>query len=87
MTPLRPRMGRTVTLILAMCTWIMGVILGIPSLIYYKTYTLPYPDGEARVICYPEWPDGVTNLSMMEYIILIESVRIRTVQVQSHFLK
>ncbi|CAH0559677.1 unnamed protein product [Brassicogethes aeneus] len=68
MTPLRPRMGRTVTLVLAMSTWVMGVILGIPSLIYYKTYTQPYPDGEERVICYPEWPDGVTNLSMMEYI-------------------
>nr|XP_970102.3 PREDICTED: tachykinin-like peptides receptor 99D isoform X2 [Tribolium castaneum] len=67
MTPLRPRMGRTVTVLLAVTTWLLGVIIGSPSLMFFRTYTMPYKDGEERVICYPEWPDGTTNESMMEY--------------------
>ncbi|XP_068911908.1 tachykinin-like peptides receptor 99D isoform X2 [Tenebrio molitor] len=68
MTPLRPRMGRTVTVLLAVSTWLLGIIIGSPSLMFFRTYTMPYKDGEERVICYPEWPDGSTNESMMEYI-------------------
>ncbi|KAJ8973787.1 hypothetical protein NQ317_013182 [Molorchus minor] len=68
MTPLRPRMGKTVTLLLAVFTWILGIVIGIPSLIYFRTYTDTLTDGEERVICYMEWPDGVTNESMQEYV-------------------
>ncbi|XP_063906741.1 tachykinin-like peptides receptor 99D isoform X2 [Zophobas morio] len=68
MTPLRPRMGRSVTVLLAVTTWLLGIIIGSPSLMFFRTYTMPYKDGEERVICYPEWPDGTTNESMMEYV-------------------
>ncbi|RZB84953.1 7tm 1 domain containing protein, partial [Asbolus verrucosus] len=68
MTPLRPRMGRTVTVLLAVTTWLLGILIGSPSLIFFRTYTMPYKDGEERVICYPEWPDGPTNESMIEYV-------------------
>lgn len=67
MTPLRPRMGRHTTLILALLTWVLGVVMGMPSLLYYKTYRDTYTNGGERVICYPEWPDGLTNDSPYEY--------------------
>ncbi|ENN72174.1 hypothetical protein D910_08482 [Dendroctonus ponderosae] len=67
MTPLKPRMGRMVTLVLALSTWVLGIIIGMPSLLYYKTYKDTYSNGEERVICYPEWPDGISNESLYEY--------------------
>ncbi|KAL1489399.1 hypothetical protein ABEB36_014301 [Hypothenemus hampei] len=68
MTPLKPRMGRLVTLVLALLTWVVGIIMGMPSLLYYKTYRDTYSNGEERIICYPEWPDGLgTQQSLYEY--------------------
>lgn len=68
MTPLRPRMGRTVTICLAMSTWLLGIAISSPYLFYYTTYILPYQDGQQRIICYGEWPDGSTNESLLEYM-------------------
>ncbi|KAJ8980735.1 hypothetical protein NQ317_011383, partial [Molorchus minor] len=34
--------------------------------LWMRTYTDTLTDGEERVICYMEWPDGVTNESMQE---------------------
>ncbi|KAL3278805.1 hypothetical protein HHI36_016328 [Cryptolaemus montrouzieri] len=67
MKPLRPRMGRTVTLTLAISTWVVGVIIGLPSWLFYKTYHFSISDTEERIICFSEWPDGMTNESLMEY--------------------
>ncbi|XP_044762535.1 tachykinin-like peptides receptor 99D [Coccinella septempunctata] len=67
MKPLRPRMGRTVTLLLAMSTWVVGFIIGLPSWLFYKTYHFSISETEERIICFSEWPDGVTNESMIEY--------------------
>ncbi|XP_050312828.1 tachykinin-like peptides receptor 99D isoform X2 [Anthonomus grandis grandis] len=67
MTPLKPRMSRAMTLILALFTWVMGIVIGMPSLLYYKTYRDRYASGDERVICYPEWPDGTTSDSLYEY--------------------
>lgn len=67
MTPLKPRMGKTLTLLLALLTWILGILIGIPSLIFFQTET----DGSERVICYMKWPDvetGKINESMQEYM-------------------
>lgn len=68
MTPLRPRMGRTVTLCLAMSTWLLGVAISSPSLFYYTTFVEQYTEGQQRIICYGEWPDGDTNESLYEYM-------------------
>lgn len=68
MTPLKPRMSKTVTLLLTVTTWLLGIVIGTPSLLYFKTGTLLYKDGEPRVVCYQEWPDGSTNHSMLEYM-------------------
>ncbi|KAF5295075.1 hypothetical protein FQA39_LY13226 [Lamprigera yunnana] len=70
MTPLRPRMGRTVTLCLAMCTWLLGVAISSPSLFYYTTYIEQYSEEQQRIICYAAWPDGDTNESLQEYILI-----------------
>lgn len=55
--PLRPRMGKKVTLCIAIFIWIVGAILSLPMLLFYTTYTQNYANGEVRVICYGEWPD------------------------------
>ncbi|XP_031332509.1 tachykinin-like peptides receptor 99D [Photinus pyralis] len=68
MTPLRPRMGRTVTLCLAMSTWLLGIAISSPSLFYYTTYVEQYSEEQQRIICYGAWPDGDTNESLYEYI-------------------
>lgn len=68
MTPLRPRMGKTVTLCLALTIWLLGVAISSPYLFFYTTYVEVYQDGEERVICYGDWPDGETNASMYEYM-------------------
>ncbi|XP_017769026.1 PREDICTED: tachykinin-like peptides receptor 99D isoform X2 [Nicrophorus vespilloides] len=68
MTPLRPRMGRSVTLCLAMSTWVLGIAISSPYLFVFTTFTEKYKNGEERVICYAQWPDGATNESLYEYI-------------------
>ncbi|XP_063703938.1 tachykinin-like peptides receptor 99D [Culicoides brevitarsis] len=65
--PLRPRMGKRTTLCIAAGIWIVGIILSCPMLLFFTTYDHMLDDGEVRVICYAEWPDGPTNHSMMEY--------------------
>ncbi|VEN54689.1 unnamed protein product, partial [Callosobruchus maculatus] len=64
--PLQPRMGRKLTLLVALGTWLTGILMGIPYLLYFKTYTLE--DENGRIVCYMEWPDGITNDSYQEYI-------------------
>lgn len=64
MTPLKPRMGRRVTLCLAMTTWLLGILISWPYLIVYTTAEV----SEERVVCYPEWPDGSSGESMYEYM-------------------
>jgi tachykinin-like receptor len=48
--------------------WVVGTILSIPNLIFFTTYTERFPNGEQRVICYAEWPDGITTESFQEYV-------------------
>lgn len=65
MTPLRPRMGKTVTLCVAMTTWLLGIAISFPNFMFYTTYE---DESGERVVCYAEWPDGATNESTMEYM-------------------
>lgn len=68
MSPLRPRMGKRTTLCIAGGIWIIGIILSLPNLLFFTTYMHALSNGEVRVICYPEWPDGPTNHSLIEYV-------------------
>ncbi|XP_034943703.1 tachykinin-like peptides receptor 99D isoform X4 [Chelonus insularis] len=69
MNPLRPRMGRRSTLCVAVLIWVVGAILSFPMLIYYKTYTHTFSNGEVRIICYGDWPNRDNNgFSYDEYL-------------------
>nr|BAO01074.1 neuropeptide GPCR A24 [Nilaparvata lugens] len=68
MHPLRPRMGRRTTLCIAGAIWVVGTILSLPMLIFFTTVVQDFPNGDSRVVCYSEWPDGATNESYQEYL-------------------
>ncbi|XP_018330167.1 tachykinin-like peptides receptor 99D isoform X2 [Agrilus planipennis] len=68
MTPLKPRMGRMATVLVAISTWVLGILISSPQLIFYTTYEETFSDGEKRIVCYGEWPDGDTINSFHEYI-------------------
>lgn len=55
--PLKPRMGKKATLCVAIVIWIVGIILSLPMLLFYTTYTQNFKNGEIRVICYSDWPN------------------------------
>ena len=57
MNPLKPRLGRKTTLCIAITIWIVGVILSLPMLLFFTTYTHNFKTGEVRVICYSDWPN------------------------------
>jgi len=68
MYPLRPRMGRRTTLCTAMGIWVLGIALSLPNILVYTTAVLEYPNGEKRIVCYQEWPDGTGSESIQEYM-------------------
>ncbi|XP_066909216.1 tachykinin-like peptides receptor 99D isoform X1 [Halyomorpha halys] len=68
MHPLRPRMGRRMTLCIAAGIWVIGSVFSLPMLIFFTTYTQDFTNGDQRVICYAEWPDGSTTVSYQEYL-------------------
>lgn len=61
-------MGKAITMGLALSTWLLGVLLSCPHFVFYTTYVMHFKDGEDRVICYAQWPDGNTNESLYEYL-------------------
>lgn len=68
MKPLRQRMGKRTTLAIAGAVWLLGIILSLPNILTYTTYRHEMDNGDYRIICYTEWPDGQTNESMMENV-------------------
>ncbi|XP_031829539.1 tachykinin-like peptides receptor 99D isoform X2 [Nomia melanderi] len=59
--PLKPRMGKRATLCVATIIWIVGVILSLPMLLFYTTFTENFANGEVRVICYSVFPNSDDN--------------------------
>ncbi|XP_031767015.1 tachykinin-like peptides receptor 99D isoform X1 [Galleria mellonella] len=68
MSPLRPRLGKRATLGIAAAIWAGSSVISSPNLIYFTTETTILPDGSTRRVCFPEWPDGITTRSQLEYI-------------------
>uniref|UniRef100_A0A336N439 CSON011384 protein n=2 Tax=Culicoides sonorensis TaxID=179676 RepID=A0A336N439_CULSO len=68
--PLKPRMGKRTTLCIAAGIWIVGIILSCPMLLFFTTFDEELKNGEIRIVCYAEWPDGPTNHSMIEYALI-----------------
>ncbi|KYB25112.1 Tachykinin-like peptides receptor 99D [Tribolium castaneum] len=67
-TPLKKRISRGLTVLLAMTTWFLGIIMGSPFLMFFNTYKVHNKEGEETVICYSIWPDGKTNDSIIEHL-------------------
>ncbi|KAK9712848.1 7 transmembrane receptor (rhodopsin family) [Popillia japonica] len=63
MTPLRPRMGKSVTLCVAFTIWLVSIVFSSP---YLMVWTIA--DLGDRVLCYPKWPDGLSNESIYDKI-------------------
>lgn len=63
MTPLRPRMGKTVTLCAGVTIWLLSIAVSCPNFMYFTTIEM-----KERILCYAEWPDGATNSSTLEYM-------------------
>ncbi|CAH1101024.1 unnamed protein product [Psylliodes chrysocephalus] len=63
-TPLKKRLGQRCTLIVILWTWILGVLVGLPNVLFFRTEQL---QNSTRISCYMLWPDGDTNASSLEY--------------------
>lgn len=63
MNPLRPRMGKRVTLGIAAAIWVVGSIIGAPNIFFFTTYE---DTSMGVVLCYAEWPDGPQTESYQE---------------------
>ncbi|RWS06437.1 tachykinin-like peptides receptor 86C, partial [Dinothrombium tinctorium] len=48
--------------------WLAAFLLALPGLLFSKTFTIQYLDGEHRILCTLEWPDGVSGFSRIDYI-------------------
>ncbi|XP_017145064.1 tachykinin-like peptides receptor 99D isoform X1 [Drosophila miranda] len=68
MRPLQPRMSKRCNLAIAAVIWLASTLISCPMMIFYKTEEVPVKGQSPRTVCYPEWPDGQTNHSMLEYI-------------------
>lgn len=68
MNPLSPRMGKRATLCIAAIIWIVGVVLSLPNVVYFTTSDVDLRNGNVRVVCYSEWPDGQTTQSFQENV-------------------
>ena len=66
--PLKPRMGKRSTLAIVAIIWTISTIISCPMLVFFKTDTIDLQDGTLRVVCYAEWPDGMTNYSNQEHM-------------------
>ncbi|XP_066996206.2 tachykinin-like peptides receptor 99D [Anabrus simplex] len=67
-SPLRPRMGRRTTLIVVVCIWMLGSTLSLPMIAFYTTDGMELAEGDVRIVCYSEWPDGPSPHSYYEYV-------------------
>ena len=68
MHPLRQRMGKMMTICIAVCIWLVSFLLSLPMVLFATTSAFLYNDGNTRVICFLQWPDGETNASYQEYM-------------------
>ncbi|KAI8046597.1 tachykinin-like peptides receptor 99D [Drosophila gunungcola] len=66
--PLQPRMSKRCNLAIAAIIWLASTLISCPMMITYRTEEVPVKGQSPRTVCYPEWPDGMTNHSRLESI-------------------
>ena len=63
--PLKPRMGRPMTILMAVLIWVVAMVIAVPQLLYfYTTGTLK----TGTVMCVSMWPDGPSDFWTMEFM-------------------
>ncbi|XP_014211867.1 tachykinin-like peptides receptor 99D [Copidosoma floridanum] len=55
--PLKPRMGKRMTLCVVIAIWVVSALISLPMLFFYETATQNFTNGEIRIVCYQAWPD------------------------------
>ncbi|XP_074593620.1 tachykinin-like peptides receptor 86C [Brevipalpus obovatus] len=65
--PLSPRIDQGTSLLAIIILWILAAILSSPLLIYSSLHHSTY-QYENRTLCILKWPDGLQNMSQMDYI-------------------
>ncbi|XP_015913764.2 tachykinin-like peptides receptor 86C [Parasteatoda tepidariorum] len=66
--PLRPRMTKTLALIIIFSIWTLSSLLSIPSILYATTITYKYADQGQRTLCYLVWPDNTSGKSYADHV-------------------
>ena len=62
--PLKPRMGRPMTILVAVLIWVVGMVIALPQLLYFTTEIYDVD----KIMCFPVWPDGRMNESTAEFV-------------------
>lgn len=68
MRPLKHHMSRKRTILALFSIWFASAMLAIPCLLYSTTNSRRYNNGNTRIVCYMQWPDGSYPNSKTEYI-------------------
>ncbi len=68
MYPLRPRMGRVMTICIAVNIWMVSSLVSLPMVLYAETQEITYENATSRTICYLDWPDGEETASYQYYM-------------------
>lgn len=64
-------MGKICTICFICLTWIVGIIIGTPSLLYFTTVPIYETDPENETMCTMIWPDGLTTHSELEHVYVL----------------
>ena len=62
--PLKPRMGRPMTILVAVLIWVVGMVIALPQLLYFTTEKYDID----KIMCIAVWPDGRMNESTAEFV-------------------
>ncbi|XP_051171327.1 tachykinin-like peptides receptor 86C isoform X2 [Leptopilina boulardi] len=68
MRPLKHHMSRKRTILALFSIWFASAMLAIPCLLYSTTNSRRYNNGNTRIVCYMQWPDGSYPNSKTEYM-------------------
>lgn len=66
--PLSPRMSRKKAVMVVFFIWIAASLLAAPTLFFSDISTYLYPDGNLRMLCNLQWPDGQPGVSYSDNV-------------------
>ena len=66
--PLRPRISKLWAIMILCAIWVGSGLLAIPAVLYSKTWTFNYEEGNNVTVCFLLWPDGPPTVSELDYM-------------------